>query len=184
MTEREAKIIAAAVQLFSQYGFKRATMNDIAADAGVARQTLYNSFANKEEVMLGCMRAFMAQQVSTIQSGAVDCDSAGGVLDIILEAVSLKPYRMLAESRHADEIMDGYSRFPAEEKAENDRQLITVIEQVLQPYRQVGQGDDLTLTELAEFIHSSAYAAKHSARDEAHLGTLLKTLKLLVLKGL
>ena len=184
MTEREAKILAAAGQVFSLYGFKRATMNDIATEAGVARQTLYNSFANKEEVMLGCMRAFMVQQVSTIQAGAEACNQAADVLDIILEAVSLKPYRMLAQSRHADEIMDGYSRFPAEEKAENSRQLIAVIEQVLQPYRQAEQDDGLTLNALAEFIYSSAYAAKHNALDEAHLMTLLNTLKLLVLKGL
>lgn len=192
MTERETRIIAAAVQLFSQYGFKRTTMNDIAVEAAVARQTLYNSFANKEEVLLGCIRALMAEQMSTIKTGATKCDNAGTVLDIILEAISLKPYRMLAQTRHADEIIGGYSRFPTAEKAENNRQLIAVIEQVLQPYQQHGQqpgqqhglADGPALHELAEFIHSSAYSAKQNARDETHLMTLLNTLKLLVLKGL
>lgn len=184
MTEREAKIIEAAVQLFSQYGFKRTSMNDIATQAGVARQTLYNSFSNKEEVILGCMRTLMAQKLSLITSGAVNCDNAGAVLDIILESLSLKPYRMLAETRHADELLDGYSRFPISEKMENNRQLILAIEQVLEPYRSSVKGNDVTLHELAEFIHSSAYSAMHNARDEAHLTSLLNTLKSLVLKEL
>ena len=112
------------------------------------------------------------------------CNNAGEMLDIILEAISLKPYRMMAQFRHADEIMEGYSRFPVAEKADNDRRLINVIAQGLEPYQQSGQTRGLALSEMAEFIYSSACSAKYSVRDEAHLRTLLKTLKVLVLKGL
>ena len=152
MTEREAKIIEVAVQLFSQYRMKRTSMIDIDVEAGLARQTLYNSFSDKDEVILCCIRALMTQKLSAIKSGAAHCDNAGDVLDIILETLSLKPYRILAQSRHADEIMDSYSRFPVAEKTENNRQLIVAIEQVLQPYHRSIKGNDLTLSEIAEFI--------------------------------
>ena len=184
MTEREAKIIEVAVQLFSQYGIKRTSMNDIAKEAGVARQTLYNSFSDKDVLILGCIRALMMEKLSAIKSGALGCKNAGDVLDIILETLSLKPYRILAQSRHADEIMDSYSRFPVAEKTENDRQLTAAIEEVLQPYKRSKKGDRLSLSEIAEFVLNSAYSAKHSARDEAHLVALMNTLKLLVLKTL
>lgn len=45
------KILSAAAELFSQYGFKTITMDDIARRAGISKKTLYQHFANKEEVV-------------------------------------------------------------------------------------------------------------------------------------
>ncbi len=45
------KILAAAIELFGQYGFKTITMDDIARRAGVSKKTLYQHFANKAEVV-------------------------------------------------------------------------------------------------------------------------------------
>jgi TetR/AcrR family transcriptional regulator of autoinduction and epiphytic fitness len=46
---REA-IVAAAERLFLERGFGSVSMDDLAAAAGVARRTLYNQFASKEEI--------------------------------------------------------------------------------------------------------------------------------------
>jgi AcrR family transcriptional regulator len=43
-------IIEAAVRLFLQRGFGSVSMGDLAQAAGVARRTLYNQFASKEEI--------------------------------------------------------------------------------------------------------------------------------------
>jgi AcrR family transcriptional regulator len=45
------KILGAAAELFSQYGFKTITMDDIARRAGISKKTLYQHFANKQEVV-------------------------------------------------------------------------------------------------------------------------------------
>ena len=45
------KILGASAELFSQYGFKTITMDDIARRAGISKKTLYQQFANKEEVV-------------------------------------------------------------------------------------------------------------------------------------
>jgi len=45
------KILGAAAEMFSQYGFKSITMDDIARRAGISKKTLYQHFANKEEVV-------------------------------------------------------------------------------------------------------------------------------------
>ena len=49
--EALTKILSAGVELFSQYGFKTITMDDIARRAGISKKTLYQHFANKEEVV-------------------------------------------------------------------------------------------------------------------------------------
>ena len=46
------KILGSSAELFSQYGFKTITMDDIARRAGISKKTLYQHFANKEEVVL------------------------------------------------------------------------------------------------------------------------------------
>lgn len=45
------KILGAAIELFRQYGFKTITMDDIARRAGISKKTLYQHFANKNEVV-------------------------------------------------------------------------------------------------------------------------------------
>ena len=45
------KILTASAELFSQYGFKTITMDDISRRAGISKKTLYQHFANKHEVV-------------------------------------------------------------------------------------------------------------------------------------
>lgn len=45
------KILTAAIELFRQYGFKTITMDDLARRAGISKKTLYQHFANKNEVV-------------------------------------------------------------------------------------------------------------------------------------
>ena len=45
------KILNSSIELFSQYGFKTITMDDIARRAGISKKTLYQHFANKAEVV-------------------------------------------------------------------------------------------------------------------------------------
>ncbi|MGE0090252.1 MAG: TetR/AcrR family transcriptional regulator [Bacteroidales bacterium] len=45
-----SKIVDQASQVFSKYGFKKATMDDIAKASGMAKSSLYYYFKSKEEV--------------------------------------------------------------------------------------------------------------------------------------
>ena len=45
------KILSSSIELFSQYGFKTITMDDIARRSGISKKTLYQHFANKQEVV-------------------------------------------------------------------------------------------------------------------------------------
>ena len=52
----ENHIIIKAIEVVSRHGIQKTTMGDIADAAGVSRQTLYNKFANKDEVLRGAIR--------------------------------------------------------------------------------------------------------------------------------
>jgi AcrR family transcriptional regulator len=47
---RHTAVLDAAVGVFARYGFRKASMDEVARAAGVSRQGLYLQFANKEEL--------------------------------------------------------------------------------------------------------------------------------------
>ena len=52
---RRAQILDAATKVFSEKGFHRATVRDVARTAGIADGTIYNYFASKTDVLLGIL---------------------------------------------------------------------------------------------------------------------------------
>lgn len=50
MNKTKRAIFQAAVKIFSKYGYEGATMDGIAANAGVAKGTLYYHFKSKQEI--------------------------------------------------------------------------------------------------------------------------------------
>jgi len=45
---KKESIVRAALELFQTYGFKKASINEIAHKAGVSQVTIYNHFGSKE----------------------------------------------------------------------------------------------------------------------------------------
>ncbi len=49
--ERKAQLLDAAKQLFSRFGFKKTTVDEIADAAGMSKRTVYEVFNSKEEIL-------------------------------------------------------------------------------------------------------------------------------------
>jgi len=52
---RRAQILDAATRVFAEKGFTRATIRDVARAAGIADGTIYNYFANKDDLLIGLL---------------------------------------------------------------------------------------------------------------------------------
>src|SRR5436309_8620440 len=52
-SEHRTRILDAAERLLGRYGYRKMTVDDIAAEAGIGKGTVYLSFPSKEEVVLG-----------------------------------------------------------------------------------------------------------------------------------
>lgn len=52
---RRTQILDAATRVFASKGFNRATIRDVAQDAGVADGTIYNYFASKTDLLFGLL---------------------------------------------------------------------------------------------------------------------------------
>src|SRR5689334_7526023 len=51
--EHRERILDAAERLLGRYGYRKMTVDDLAAEAGIGKGTVYLSFPSKEEVVLG-----------------------------------------------------------------------------------------------------------------------------------
>ena len=72
MDTKKDRIIAAAKELIAQYGFKKTTMDEIAAKSHMAKSTLYYYFNNKEDIFAEIVRMdsnlFRSKLMETIQN--------------------------------------------------------------------------------------------------------------------
>ncbi|WP_331373383.1 TetR/AcrR family transcriptional regulator [Sinorhizobium chiapasense] len=83
---REA-IIEAAGRLFLERGFGSVSMDDLAKAAGVARRTLYNQFATKEDIFREMLRRVSGQLEDALPPGLEPHGDVEDVLRVIAHAI-------------------------------------------------------------------------------------------------
>jgi AcrR family transcriptional regulator len=80
-------IVSAAERLFLERGFGGVSMDELAEEAGVARRTLYNQFANKEEILREMLARVSTQLGSALPPGIETQGDAEAVLRLIAGTV-------------------------------------------------------------------------------------------------
>src|SRR6202790_939785 len=60
---RQLVVLDAAVAVFARFGYRKASMEEVARAAGVSRQGLYLQFANKEELFRKAADHLLASQL-------------------------------------------------------------------------------------------------------------------------
>src|SRR4051812_37619078 len=72
---RRERILAVSLEVFGRYGFRKASMDEIARSADISRQGLYLYFANKDALF----RAAVGQELDTALDEAARCLNERGV---------------------------------------------------------------------------------------------------------
>ncbi|KML53678.1 TetR family transcriptional regulator [Burkholderia cepacia] len=73
---KRSAILDGAKTVFLSQGFGLATMDDVAAAAGVGKQTVYRHFKSKEALFVGLVTS-MCAQVGGVLAGALDAQADG-----------------------------------------------------------------------------------------------------------
>ena len=81
---RQAAILAAAMQIFFQFGYRKTSMEDVATAAAVSRQTLYLQFRNKEQLFRSALDYLTEQMLVSIRRVA---DSPQGTVEETLMGI-------------------------------------------------------------------------------------------------
>ena len=85
---RTRRLIAdTAARLFAERGYERVAVSDVAREAEVAEQTVYNYFPTKELLVIDRDQLVQDRLCDLIRSRPAGTTSAGAVRDFILESV-------------------------------------------------------------------------------------------------
>lgn len=64
MTEKQLKILSAAIEVFSEKGYAASSTNEIAQKAGVAEGTIFRHYKTKKDLLLSIVAPIMAKAIA------------------------------------------------------------------------------------------------------------------------
>ena len=106
--ENRERILAKAHELFNRFGLRRVTMDDIAVKSGMSKKTIYQSFANKDEIVDAVVEEHINKSVTTCEENYLKAENS--VHEIFLNIVMVQ--HLMAEM-HPVIFEDMEKYFPA-----------------------------------------------------------------------
>lgn len=87
-TDYKEKLLKGADELFMKYGLRSVSMDDIARHLGVSKKTIYQHFADKDEVVVSVAKSLMAKQ--KVQFESIASQSKNAVEEMVKISFCLK----------------------------------------------------------------------------------------------
>lgn len=129
-TRREA-ILAAALAIFTHYGFRRASLDEIAREAGISRTGLYHHFRNKQEIFRALAATLQAQSLAAAEAAVATAQTLEDRLRGAFRARHVWFYAQVANSRHGLELLSENTRLSADVLAESNQRYRKLLARVL-----------------------------------------------------
>lgn len=107
MSDKDERVMAAAICVFQRYGYSRATMSDVAAEAGVSRRTLYSVFPSKAAVLRAAMRQNSEARLAAMREDCARAADLTQTLDIVLRKLIFEPRASIDANPDAADLMRG-----------------------------------------------------------------------------
>jgi AcrR family transcriptional regulator len=126
-TDREDAILDAAFHAFAGYGYRRVTMEDIAAGAGLSRTALYQHFRNKEDIFRSLSARYFDTCLSDMARALQQTGPAATVLQSAFAAKDGKFMDVVLGTPHGRELMDAGFALAAEVAGQAEARMATVL---------------------------------------------------------
>jgi AcrR family transcriptional regulator len=124
-------ILTAALQTFSQYGYRKTSMEDLARASGMSRPALYQYFRNKEDVACSLVRGYFTDAAQKVAKALAQSGSPEVVLEAAFRA-KLDGMETLLSSAHGEELLELGHSVSAEEVVEGVARIEQLFAQWLQ----------------------------------------------------
>ncbi len=176
---RRDQILQAALAVFARYGFKRASMEDVASEAGISRPALYQSYENKAAIFaalavaLGRASCDAAEAAWPVEAPFADGLAAAG---LALHGLS---WEALHASPHGAELMATNSALVGDVVAAVDSRMQALVQARLLPM----VGPEMIQVQ-ARAITAALHGLKAHARSFEDLAALITQFSRLIGAGL
>ena len=148
-------ILAAAVNRFSNYGYNKTTMAEIAEDAGMSAANIYRYYKNKEEIAAACAKNCMCQRTDILKDIVRDTSlNATEKLENYVYKTLQVSHELSLENRKIEEIVAEITKSRPDlvhNKINNETALLT---EIISYGNQIGEFDVDDVVDTATAIHS------------------------------
>jgi AcrR family transcriptional regulator len=163
-------IVLAGLELFTHYGYRKTSIDDIARAAQVAKRTVYLHFENKAAVFLAILE-YLGDQVR--QRCAAAEHAAGTAVDRLtglLDAYFGMGFELFSKSQHMPELEETFSKLARSKigdmNTEYQERLTRLLHSLEKTGDIAGPPQGLTVREIAHILVRAAEGAKHDAKVE------------------
>jgi AcrR family transcriptional regulator len=185
---KRAAILDAAMKLFSQYGYRRTSIDDIARKAEIAKGTVYLSFKSKEEIFRALCESLIERTEAAVK---VARETAGPIderLIAMLEAKFGFFFETVYRSAHAAELIDSKNRLSADLFAQSGRRYMKVLREMIEEATGAGELElsrmKLDANDLAEMLVAAAHGIESNATSPARYHRRLREIVRVIVAGL
>lgn len=174
----DSTILDTVMEVVKRYGMKRTTMAEIAKGAGVSRQTLYDRFGDKDDIMAAAIGHWSAQLHAALVQGFARAETLNEKIDAYFDIAVWPYYEALQSMPDAADLERGQG--PASQAASTRAiaQKEALLAEVFGPYLPDGGP---TAADTAAFFVKSSHAAKSSETSREALAAFLAVLKASIL---
>lgn len=148
-------ILEAAVNRFSEYGYNKTTMAEIAKDAGMSAANIYRYYKNKEEIAAACAKGCICDRLDILKSAIRNTSlTAAKKLEKYVLTTLQDSQEMFLENKKIDEVVMEITKNRPDlvhEKINNENALLT---EIIAYGNQTGEFDVDDVIESAATIHS------------------------------
>lgn len=139
------KIFAGVIECVERWGIEKTTLNDIAKAAGCSRQTVYNYFPNKAEVLAAALEESSREFMERTEQRVLQFEDAASCLleSVVFAVLNLpkEPYLKVLTGSHFSEIFAGFynSELSRERIAEVTRLCLRNSPELLEQADEIGE---------------------------------------------
>ena len=177
LTETEEKILDAAIRTFLRFGARKTSMNDIAAAAGVSRQTLYDLFGGKNELIQASTRLITGKKLASVRAQLTDEMSLAEKLDTYFKDTIVESFEALKDAGDVNDLIAGYHEAENSAIVESHVRHTDLVEEILAPFAAQLSKHGLTPRDQAKFIVTVTMGLKTGVKTRADLDSALEALK-------
>ncbi len=154
MAARREQILQAAIICFSRKGYHLTTMDDIVAESGMSKGSLYWHFKSKKDILLAVMNWYLGQLSEEMKVAIEQFPTAEGKLKVIFE---LFGESFIAEDALFSVFIDFYA------ETRHDEEVTAFFRQGLNPY----------IDYVAGIIQEGIDSGEFKPVDAQHMAVLL-----------
>src|SRR5579862_3172179 len=185
---RRAAILDAALRLFSQYGYRRTSIDDIAREAEIAKGSVYLSFKSKEGIFRALCERLLERMESAVEAARATTGPVDQRLVAVLEAKFGFLFETVYRSAHAAELMDSKNRLSADIFAQSGRRYMKVLREMIEEAIRGGELEpsqlELDASALAQMLVAAAHGIESNATSRAQYHRRLREIVRVIVAGL